>query len=98
MRVEWTSLAESQAADAFARIAGDRPGAAVHWFESLVRRVESLATMPDQGRRVPEVQRSSIREVLVEPYRVIYRRDEARVVILTIQHQRRNLKPEDVQS
>ena len=54
MNVIWTSLAESQVADAFAYIAADRPAAALKWFERLVRSVGSLSLLPDQGRMVPE--------------------------------------------
>jgi len=40
---------------------------------------------------VPEAQRPSLREVLVPPYRLIYRRDETEVVILAAHHARRDL-------
>ena len=93
----WTSLAEEQAASAFAYIASDRSTAAVHWFERLVHQVESLSDLPDQGRMVPEAQRESIREVLVAPYRLIYRRDEHAVFILTLQHERRDLSVDQVE-
>lgn len=96
MRVVWTSLAEEQAADAFAYIAADRPAAASSWLEQLLDRVKSLGKLPDQGRVVPEARRESIRELLVEPYRVVYRRDPDTVFILTIQHQRRDLGVEEV--
>jgi plasmid stabilization system protein ParE len=84
-------LAEVQVADAFACIAAERPSAALKWFERLAERVGSLSLLPDQGRMVPEADRESIREVLVQPYRVIYRRDDDLIVILTIQHERRDL-------
>lgn len=91
MNIVWTRLAEDQTAEAFAYIAAERPSAAVRWFEDLVAAVESLAILPDHGRIVPEADRESIRELLVDPYRVIYRRDPDAVVILTVQHQRRDL-------
>jgi plasmid stabilization system protein ParE len=47
--------------------------------------------LPDQGRMVPEAQRPSLREVFVEPYRVIYHRGEDVLVVLSVQHERRNL-------
>ncbi len=60
-------LAEEQVAESFAYIAAEHPAAAVRWFERLVDKAESLATFPDQGRMVPEVQRAAMREVLVHP-------------------------------
>ena len=35
--------------------------------------------------------RPSLREVLVEPYRVIYQRDDDVLLILSVQHERRDL-------
>ena len=96
MNVVWTPLAESQVADAFAYIAADRPATALKWFERLVRSVGSLSLLPDQGRMVPESDRESIREVLVAPYRVVYHRDAEAVVILTAQHERRDLDLEGI--
>ena len=91
MNVVWARLAENQVADAFAYIAAERPSAALKWFDRLVDASGSLSFMPDLGRKVPEADRDSIREMLVEPYRVIYRRDDDAVVILTVQHERRDL-------
>jgi plasmid stabilization system protein ParE len=34
---------------------------------------------------------------LVDPYRVIYRRDEDAIMILTVQHQRRDLHVDEVE-
>lgn len=91
MKVIWAPLAEQQVADAFAYIAAERPGAALKWFERVVAKTGSLSEMPDQGRMVPEAQRQSVREVLVEPYRVVYLREDEVIVILTVQHERRDL-------
>jgi toxin ParE1/3/4 len=96
VKVTWSPLAEEQVADSFAYIAAERPAAAVRWFERLVDKMESLSLLPDQGRMVPEAQRSSLREVRVDPYRVVYRRDEDEVVILSVQHDRRELDVEAI--
>ena len=96
MRVVWSPLAEERAVEAFEQIARDRPSAAVRWLERLLERVGSLASFPDRGRAVPELQRPDVRELVVKPYRVIYRRDPKRVVVLTIHHGRREFDPEEV--
>jgi toxin ParE1/3/4 len=98
VKVTWAPLAQGQVADAFAYIAVDRPSAALKWFERVVAKTESLCALPDQGRWVPEADRESLREVLVEPYRVVYRRDADEVVILTVQHERRDLDLGDVET
>ena len=59
---------------------------------------QSLATFPDQGRMVPEVQRTAIREVLVHPYRVVYRRGVTEVVVLSVQHDHRELDVRGIES
>lgn len=46
---------------------------------------------------VPEAQRPSLREVFVEPYRVIYHRDKDVLVILSVQHERRDLDIEGIE-
>ncbi len=96
MRVIWAPLAEEQVADAFAYIASERPAAAIKWFDRLVSKTESLSALPDQGRMVPEARRSSLREVLVEPYRVVYHRGDDVLVILSVQHERRDLDVESI--
>jgi len=96
VRVTWAPLAEEQVADAFAYIAAERPAAALRWFERVVAATESLSELPDQGRMVPEAQRQSVRELLVEPYRVVYFRGDDGLLILTVQHERRDLNLEDI--
>lgn len=89
MRVTWTALAEQQAAEAFAYIHADRPTAAVRWLDRVLAAVATLAEHPDRGRAIPEVGRSELRELIVRPYRVMYRRDPKQVFILSIRHGRR---------
>lgn len=96
MRVIWAPLAEAQVAEAFAYIAAERPAVALKWFERVVAKAESLSVLPDQGRMVPEAERESVREVLVAPYRVVYQRDAETVVVLTVQHERRDLDLEGI--
>jgi plasmid stabilization system protein ParE len=72
-------------------IARDRPLATADWYDGLVRRIELLRDMPQQGRVVPEWYEESVREILWEPYRVIYEVFEDRVEILTLSHSRQQL-------
>ena len=98
MNVIWSPLAEEQAVEGFTFIAAEDPAAAVRWLERLEKKTGSLAIFPDQGRRVPEVQRTAIREVLVHPYRVVYRRDTDKVVVLSVQHDHRELDVSGIES
>ncbi len=93
MRVVWSPLAEQRAMEAVDYIAEDRPEAAARWLEGLLDHVAQLDQLAERGRVVPEIGRSAFREVLFAPYRVIYRViyrvDATRVVILTLRHTRR---------
>lgn len=55
---------------------------------------ERLSDFPESGRRVPEFERSDLREVLLRPYRIVYRlagREE--IHIITVHHGSRLLPP-----
>lgn len=84
MRVMWSPLADGRVDDAVGCIAQEDPGAALKWLEHLLERVKSLAVFPDSGRMVPEARRDDIREIIVSPYRVTYRRKDDRVEIVAI--------------
>jgi plasmid stabilization system protein ParE len=45
---------------------------------------------------VPETQREDIREILVSPYRVMYRRGDERVEIVAIRHESRAFDEREV--
>ena len=83
MRVTWSALAEKRALEAVDYIAQDRPQAAAAWLEELLERVARLDRFARRGRVVPEIGRSTVREIWHAPYRVIYRVEASRVVILT---------------
>jgi toxin ParE1/3/4 len=98
VKVVWSPLAELRTAEAFAYIANARPSAAARWLDRLLNAVATLVEYPDCGRAVPELQRPDIRELIVAPYRVMYRRDPKRVVVLTVRHGRRQFDGTEVGS
>ena len=98
MRVVWAPLALERAAEIARYIAADRPAGAARWIDRLVQIVATLRSQPRRGRRVPELDRDYLREVLHGEYRVIYRVDARRVVILTVRHGRRQFDPRELRS
>ena len=88
MRVIWAPVALDRVSAIAAIIAEDDPAAARQWVSELFARAAELKGLPDRGRMVPEVGRVTIREILFGRYRVVYRRDSNRVVVLTVRHQR----------
>jgi plasmid stabilization system protein ParE len=91
VKIVWSPTARRSAQQAVDFIEQDRPLVAVEWFEGLVERVELLRDLPDQGRIVPEWGAETVREILYEPYRVIYEVSPEQVEILTLSHVRQDL-------
>lgn len=54
-------------------IAQDSPRYAALVVQRIVAVVERLEAFPESGRVVPELNNPEIREVVVRPYRVVYR-------------------------
>lgn len=50
----------------------------------IVAGVDRLASFPESGRVVPERGDPKIREVIVKPYRIVYRRQSAEIEIVTV--------------
>ena len=77
-----------QAADDIAGIQTYISADSVQYAELVVRRimarVEQLATFPDSGRVVPERHVAAIRELVVRPYRIVYRFQGSAVEIVTV--------------
>ena len=96
MRVVWSPLADRQVDEAVEYIAHDDPIAALKWLKHLLERVKALARIPGSGRIVPEIQREDIREIIVSPYRVMYRRRDDRVEIVAIRHEARAFDEREV--
>ena len=96
MRVEWSPLANEQIDAAVDRIAQENPAAALDWLERVLAGARRLARFPNSGRMVPEIQREDIREIIVSPYRVMYRRKEDLVEIAAIRHEAREFDEEGI--
>ena len=96
MKVEWSALAERRARQAADYIAKDRPLAAAAWLEELLARVAGLDRLARRGRIAPEIGRPAYREIFHAPYRIIYRVERERVLLLTLCHSRRAWDPSEL--
>ena len=90
MKVTWTEHAHAQLDDAMAFIARDRPETAMVWLERILDAGASLAELPNRGRVVPEAARDDVRELIISPYRLIYRQDANAVTVTMVVHERRD--------
>jgi plasmid stabilization system protein ParE len=74
-KVIWSDEAIADLADLVRHITADDPSAAERMGLRILDRTRILEAFPLTGRVVPEASDPSIREVIVDPYRVIYELD-----------------------
>jgi plasmid stabilization system protein ParE len=79
-------LAVDRASEIAEYIAKDNPAAAEAWVISIFTKVERLASLPESGRIVPEINNANFRELIHGNYRIIYRIEGKTICILTIRH------------
>jgi addiction module RelE/StbE family toxin len=91
MKVIWTDPAIEDLRALRDYIGRDSDFYAADMVEQMVLSVEKLLQFPRMGRVVPETQDESIRELLHQNYRIIYRITGERIEILTIIHGSRDL-------
>ena len=91
MTVIWSAEAQAQLAAIHEHVAQDAPREADALIRRLVDRVIQLETVPHSGRRVPEYPGNDLRELLSRPYRIIYRRRDEHVEVVTVMHYRQQL-------
>lgn len=65
-------------------IATESPRYAALVVERIMGAVERLTAFPESGRIVPERNDPTIREVIVKPYRVVYRLRPGLVEVVTV--------------
>ncbi len=85
-QVVWTAPAAEDLESAAAYIARDSEVYAAAFTREVLEAAESLAEFADRGQEVPEFADSSIRELLVRPYRLVYHVTPDRVVISALVH------------
>lgn len=94
-KVEWAATAEVDLKQIINYIAIDSPGNALQILERIKQKVSALYTLPECGRIVPELQGQGIsiyRELIVGPWRILYRISETTVYVLSIIDSRQNVE------
>ena len=62
-------------------VAPDRPDAAKRLGLALIEKTKVLGSFPFSGRVVPEFDDRLIRELILKPYRIVYRVDEGSKIV-----------------
>ena len=75
-KVIWSPSARADLRDIVTYIAEDNPVVAESFGSALIEASKALARFEKKGRKVPEFGIEEIRELIVSPYRMIYRLKE----------------------
>ncbi len=81
-RVELSPLALRDLEEIIAFIAADNPEAAERFGRRLIEQTRTMGLHPLAGRMVPELRDKNIREKIVRAYRIVYRVDKDRRVLV----------------
>ncbi len=95
MKLRWTQRARQDLLGIGRYIALDKPKAARQWVARLRKAALLSCDFPLSGRRVPELDRNDIREILVRRYRIVYQVLDDEIHVLTVFEGHR-LFPQDV--
>ncbi len=91
----WSSAARDDLHDIVVFIARQNPERAMSFGYKLISEMDGLPDFPDLGRMVPEYRTESIREIILRPYRIVYRvnHERKRCEIVRVWHSARG-KPQ----
>lgn len=94
-QVLWAEIAQHDLKQIIDYIATDSPSNASRILQKIKQKLSSLYSMPARGRIVPELKEQGIhtyRELIIAPWRVIYRISDTAVFILSVIDSRRNVE------
>ena len=94
-KVHWADIAEEDLKNIIFYIAEDSPTNARNIFEKIKETASSLTHFPQRGRIVPELQDQGIslyRELILAPWRIIYRVSDKKVFVLSVIDSRQNVE------
>jgi toxin ParE1/3/4 len=85
-RVVWAESARRALDEVVDYIARDSRSSGLRVLESALNAADKLAQFADRGRVVPELADAGIRETFVFRYRLMYRVEPERVIVLAFVH------------
>ena len=91
----WSNVAENDLKKIIEYIADDSPTIALKIFKNIKQKVSSLYKLPERGRIVPELRGQGIlqyREIIISPWRILYKISENTVYVLSVLDSRRNIE------
>jgi plasmid stabilization system protein ParE len=94
--VRWTAHAKAQLRHIHDYIAEDSPLYAKRVTAELVQQTLGLDGLPRKGKKVPELNEESVREVSLFSYRILYEITPDGVAVLAVIHKRRDLQAAEI--
>ena len=94
-KVLWTEVAEADLVRIIEYIAEDNLSNARNVFEKIQEKAQSLNQLPERGRLVPELKEHGVvlyRELIVPPWRIIYRISEKNVYVFSVIDSRQDVE------
>ena len=91
MRVEWSDCARDDLDDLVRFIGRDSELYARRFAERVVLATRRLQAFPESGRMIPGAEDKALREIIVQGYRVMYRLETNRALVLAVMHDSRDV-------
>ena len=94
-KVEWTEVAEADLKGIIEYIVEESPAHALKILEKIKQNASNLYNFPERGCILPELKAQGIllyRELIIPPWRIIYRMSEMKIYILSVLDARRNVE------
>jgi len=94
-KIIWAESAEKDLSVILEYVARDNPAYAVKNFHTIKRKTSNLYHAPTRGRLIPELQEQGVlqyRELVIPPWRVMYRIAVQSVLVLAVLDSRRNIE------
>lgn len=90
-KIEWTLSAVSDVKGLRDYIARDSLAYSERFVQRLIEVIENRASYPMTGRKMPEARDDNVREIVFHKYRIIYRIETSRILVLMVIHGSRDL-------
>ncbi len=93
--VEWSRPASKDLENIIEYISQDNIDTAISIFKKIKSKCKTLNQFPERGRVVPELKAYGIfscRELVISPWRIIYRISDQKVFVLAVIDSRRNIE------
>ena len=93
--VYWSKIAQDDLVEIMEYISLDSYDNAEAIFKKIKEQTIKLESLPERGRTVPELELHNInnyRELIINPWRIIYRIEDQKVYVLAVIDSRRNFE------